>query len=348
MAAGLLHIIAPGISGPLADVSSLKDKVTLQRWVKVLSRARRQESATSMHALLVELFALSCDSDFPSAALSALAQTKYDGSLFYLCADPVHLQADMDHALLTSSADLSITEQQADRLCAALNTHFQQDGMHFSQLDKDRWLLACSAQEERDITSILTTCLSDAVGRNINFILPQGEAASYWKQVLTEAQMLLHAHTVNDQRENSGQSSINSLWFHGAGDLPQTGQHRIASICSDDLMMQGLASHVRCDHFALPESVEAYADLLLQQGSDERVLHLPMLEHLVNYSDVDVWCEGLQKLLDNWIYPLQNMANRLNIQVRLYPCNGSQYCFSRLDALRLWRRQHLAKHISSY
>ena len=39
------------------------------------------------------------------------------------------------------------------------------------------------------------------IGRDINALLPQGSAARRWRTLMTEVQMLFHAHPVNRARE---------------------------------------------------------------------------------------------------------------------------------------------------
>ena len=65
--------------------------------------------------------------DLPSAALLMKANDRYDANRYYMQAAPVHLEADLDHAVLTPAADLSVTEREAESLCAALNQHFEED-----------------------------------------------------------------------------------------------------------------------------------------------------------------------------------------------------------------------------
>lgn len=300
-------------------------------------------SASSTNEVLAEIFDLEINGDFPSAALTLLANNRYDADRFYMHADPVHLQADMDHAVLTSSADLDISNEEAAELCEALNRHFEQDGLEFFTLDKDRWFVS-----SKNRISMRTTSLVDATGRNVNFILPEGEHASQWKQVMTESQMLLHSHAVNQARENAGLASINSLWFHGSGELIKL-KHTAEQICSDDDMLKGIASVIECGYRKQPATVNEYADYLLscRPGSDN-VLHIPKLEHLVNYTDISLWLAQLSELLHDWIYPLSAICRKNNIKLELYPCNGKRYQFSKYDFLKFWRNDELEKHVRSY
>jgi len=347
-----LHLIIPGICGPLAETQSLRSSPVIDRWLRTLATSSCGPSADNISEVFTELFGLKIKDDLPTAALTLLAHERYEKALSYMHADLVHLQADMDHAVLTSSADLDISDVESSTLCEALNQHFSQDGLRFFSIDKNRWFVTSKAK-----ISMSTTPLVDATGRNVNFLLPQGEDSAYWKQVLTEAQMLMHSHDVNSARENIGAPAINSLWFHGSGrltdELTASGDNTKYAICSNDDMLKGLAQHLRYDYLTVPDTVNEYAEYLLSSKHDaDCVLHLTELEHVVNYTDVNLWLSKLSGLLDDWIYPLINIANKNNIKVKLYPCNGKRYQFSKYDSLRFWRhvwhRVELEEYVSSY
>lgn len=343
-----LHIIAPGICGPLADTTPLASNPLITRWIKTLSKAHHSACPESTTALLESLTGLSFKHDFPSAAFNLLANDLYDPEKFYMHADPVHLQADIDSALLTPGADLNISEAEAEAFCQSLNQHFSEDGLTFLALNNNRWFV--SSREE---IKLETTSLLDATGRNINYLLPAGEEAVRWKQLLTEAQMLLHVHELNENRENTGLASINSLWFHGSGQLAdqQGGDNNAAinNLCSNDDLLIGFSRFIKCEHMALPDSVNVYTDYLLScDAGVNNVLHLDTLQVLTNYTDVQPWLEQLETVLHNWLYPLLNFANKNNIKVTLYPGTEKKYRFAKSDVLKFWRKDPLEKHVKRY
>ncbi len=339
-----LHIIAPGICGPLAETDSLHSSPVINRWIKILSRSRCLPSQGNVNDVITSLFKLNIKNDFPSAALTLLANDMYDPEKFYMHADPVHLQADIDNALLRPGADLNISIAETETFCATLNQHFEVDGLTFLALNKNQWFVSC----EKKI-SMQTTSLSYATGRNINCLLPEGEDAIRWKQILTEVQMLMFAHELNAARENRAQLSINSLWFHGVGEPGEIESTSINNLCSNHDVFKGLASCIKCDHLKVPDSVTGYMDYLLScERGATNVLHLAELEHLVNYTDVEPWLNQLEKVLDNWIYPLIVFANKNNIRLILYPCNDKKYQFSKYDVLKFWRNDSLEKHVNCY
>jgi len=343
-----LHIIAPGICGPLADTAPLASNPLIERWIKTLSKAHHSACPENTTALLESLAGLSFKHDFPSAAFNLLAKDLYDPEKFYMHADPVHLQADIDSALLTPGADLNISEAEAEAFCQSLNQHFAEDDLTFLMLNNNRWFVS-----SREKIKLETTSLLDATGRNINYLLPAGEDAIRWKQLLTEAQMLLHAHELNESRENTGLASINSLWFHGSGQLvdQQGGDNNAAinNLCSNDDLLKGFSRFIKCEHMELPDSVNAYTDYLLScDAGVNNVLHLDTLQALTNYTDVQPWLAQLETVLHNWIYPLLNFANKNNIKVTLYPGTEKQYRFAKSDVLKFWRKDPLEKHVKRY
>ncbi len=343
-----LHLIAPGICGPLADTAPLASNPLIERWIKTLSKAHHSACPENTMTLLESLAGLSFKHGFPSAAFNLLANDLYDPGKFYMHADPVHLQADIDSALLTPGADLNISEAEAETFCQSLNQHFAEDGLTFLALNNNRWFVS-----RREEIKLETTSLLAATGRNINYLLPAGEDAVRWKQLLTEAQMLLHMHELNENRENTGLASINSLWFHGSGQLvdQQGGDNNAAinNICSNDDLLKGFSRFIKCDYLELPDSVSVYMDYLLScDAGAKNVLHIDALQQLTNYTDVQPWLDQLQDILHNWTYPLLNFSNKNNIKVTLYPGTEKQYRFAKSDVLKFWRKDPLEKHVKRY
>ena len=354
-----IHLVIPGICGPVAELHTLQSSTEVKKWIAILSKATLSKttglsadgsaSQESSYDVLSAITGLQCDTDFPSAAFTLLARDEdNDNSRNYMYADPVHLQADLDHAILTSSVDLNISESESADLCTILNQHFEQDGLNFERLNKDEWLLSSPNKIEMS-----TTPLSQAVARNVNFILPKGKGSDYWKKILTEAQMLMYSSDVNSHRESIGEQSINSLWFHGSGELPDiketTKNAKVSSTCSNDVVLKGFAKHIGSDYVRMPLSANDYIDYLLSKHRGKASLfHLAELEHLINYTDSNIWLEKLTELLETWIYPLIKLAEKNNIKVVLYPCDNKQYHFSKYDVMKFWRKAQLDNYIPTY
>jgi 2,3-bisphosphoglycerate-independent phosphoglycerate mutase len=80
-----------------------------------------------------------------------------------------------------------------------------------------RHLLIWRGGEEK----ITTTPPHDITEKDIGSHLPKGEGA--WKliQLITDAQMLLNSHPINQRRLREGKREVNSIWPWGQGKAPQ-------------------------------------------------------------------------------------------------------------------------------
>lgn len=142
-----------------------------------------------------------------------------------VCADPIHLQADRDTATLLPPAMLALSEQEADALLASLNAFVAEDGWWFSRDSAGLWFM--HGMEGAALASYPPTFLAH---RNASSFLPDGVDSHVWRRLMAELQMLLHTHPVNQLREQRGQLTVNSLWFWGGADLPDTADTRKARV----------------------------------------------------------------------------------------------------------------------
>jgi hypothetical protein len=72
-------------------------------------------------------------------------------------------------------------------------------------------------------TNLESYSIDQAHGRNIDWWMPRDTneegIAKRWRKLQNEIQMLWHISTVNEEREQRGMPSINSLWISGIGKL---------------------------------------------------------------------------------------------------------------------------------
>jgi hypothetical protein len=162
---------------------------------------------------LCRQFGVPRQSDWPVAPLTGLGLGLDVGSGFWLHADPVQLMADRDRLVLTTRTRLSGIHTTA--LLETLNQHFAASGMRFLAPQADHWFVNTPHAQQ-----LQTTTLANALGRNIDRLLPTGQDRKIWQVLFNEVQMLLHEHPVNVEREQQGDLPVNSLWFWGGGILP--------------------------------------------------------------------------------------------------------------------------------
>jgi hypothetical protein len=187
----------------------------------------------SQEQTILQLFAC------PNAAVAPLRRC-FDGGCdegVYLCADPVYLHPDRHCLRLFDAPHLAIELAEAAAVVQGLNQLYRAEGWQFSAPTAERWYLQLT-----DLPKISTYSLSEVKGDDLRHWLPKGQECLFWQQRWNEIQMFLHQHPVNDQRQARGLKPINSLWFWGAGRLPDKPppSHWTAVFAADALSL-GLA-----------------------------------------------------------------------------------------------------------
>ncbi|MFK7890726.1 MAG: hypothetical protein AB8B63_07905 [Granulosicoccus sp.] len=125
-------------------------------------------------------------------------------------ADPIHLKADRDTALVIPSDELQIDSEHADLLIDSLNEFLADDKARFYRRGADSWFLGGLSSDS------LKACPTSFVAhRKASAFLPEDDAGGQWRRLMSEIQMLLHTHPVNSVREKQGLLPINSVWFWG-------------------------------------------------------------------------------------------------------------------------------------
>ncbi len=278
-------------------------------------------------AWLCEQFGVTRQADWPNAPISVFGTGTPPEGDFWLCADPVHLQVNRDQLILQAPETLSITDAEAVSLCAALNRHFAADQFTFLAPQSHRWYIR-TARPAR----IHTSNLARAAGRDVDRMLPEGEDRMAWHRMFNEVQMLLHAHPVNEEREQRGALAINSLWFSGGGTLPRA-RTSFRAVIGSSALARGLAKLADIP-FALAEPGMAIAaDDVLIELCDAATASLRL--------DPAGWKCALENLERRWFAPLAAMLKKGSIGelVIATVANGRSYRWStsRLDLWRLWR-----------
>ena len=104
----------------------------------------------------------------------------------------------------------------------------------------------------------------EVLGEDLFAHLPEGDLGRRWRALLTEAQVVLHNHPWNAMRASLGKPAVNSLWFWGAGALPDfvrtrlpAGQGQRHRCCGRMADAAGVAGRIRRD----AEEVDALVDL---------------------------------------------------------------------------------------
>jgi hypothetical protein len=190
----MLTLIVPGLIWTRQALADLTCDLPLPAFTTLLGRGRltRRPAATGTE-LLADIAGLAAP--LPAAALRRLGLglgANANEEADWLCLDPVRLNFQERSLVVDDPQNLRLTTEETAALAVALAPTFAELGT-LEVLAPTRWnlRLAVTAPAFRD--------LPDATGRAA-LPLPLDAAYAPWRQALNEAQMVLHAHPVNQAR----------------------------------------------------------------------------------------------------------------------------------------------------
>src|SRR5256885_15089389 len=106
-----------------------------------------------------------------------------------------------------------VRRAESEALAEPPNRHFGPT-MLFYPMRPARWYVRLEKAPD-----VQTTPAAAARGVAIDEKLPSGPDAMRFHALMNEAQMLLHEHPVNAEREARGVPALNSIWFWGGGGI---------------------------------------------------------------------------------------------------------------------------------
>lgn len=113
---------------------------------------------------------------------------------------------------------------ESDALLAAMKPFFAQDGITLHADQPGRWLANGTVFE-----SLPSASPDRVLGRNLAPWMPTAAQASGLIRLMSEMQMLLYTHPLNDAREARGALPVNAIWLSGTGALPAPGSEAMRS-----------------------------------------------------------------------------------------------------------------------
>lgn len=221
-----------------------------------LGRAEHSLGAAGEQAQLRRHFTPSPDV-WSAAALTREIDSGDSAGGFWLRADPAHIVPDMHGARVMALAEtLRLEQDDVDALLPALQPLFAGFGFQLDAPTPSRWYLRLP--EDTPLPPFATP--ETVLGDDLFAHLPEGDHGRRWRALLTEAQVLLHQHPWNEARIAQGRRAVNSLWFWGAGKLPDSVHTLHAQVRSRDALLQGLAK-VAGVRVGGEQTVDALVDL---------------------------------------------------------------------------------------
>ena len=274
-----------------------------------------------LEAFACKSFGIAKQRDWPVASISMLGHGLLPTAESYLQVNLVHFSLQRDFFEPHPLHDLSIEDSNALR--EKLNQHFSQAGYQFLATDDPHvWMMPVSQAMDAN-----TRMISEVWGRDTRAYMPEGDDALKLRMLINEAQMLLHEHLVNEQREASGLLPVNSIWFSGGGVLPEIVAKSKFSFYAEDPLLKGLAVLTKANHHKVPQT---FSDL-------------PKEKHVL------LWLDQLQHLESQWFLPMLK-ALRVGKLKRLSLRMGvANYTYIvTLTPLDVWKFWRLKKPLLTY
>ena len=246
-------------------------------FARVLAQADRETGDAGERAQLRRHFQLIPD-HWPIAALTRQQDAGDAAQSAWLRVDPAHVAPDRGGARMLSHGEaLALTAEDVAQLLPALRPLFGDAGFPLDAPHPSRWYLRLP--RESRLPAFAT--VDEVLGEDLFAHLPEGDLGRRWRALLTEAQVVLHNHPWNSVRASLGKPAVNSLWFWGAGALPDFVRTRYLQVKGNDILLRSLASAAGVSNeTAESEEVDALVDLrhLRDLGMLARDAVQPLLE----------------------------------------------------------------------
>lgn len=330
-------LFVPSLFWPDAGDADSYSGLTLPALETLLSRGGVTEGECENEpAWLCENFGVQKQNDWPVAPVAFAGDGREPGAAYWLRADPVHLRLHNDGLILLAPETLEIAGDETHELTGMLNRQFEAEGFVFHAPHPRRWYLKTPQAPQ-----IRTVTLKQAIGRDVNRLLPEGEERLRWHRIFNEVQMLLHAHPVNAAREDRGAAVVNSLWFWGGGTLPASSS-AFDAVQSDDPLVMGLGRLAGIVSVSLPVD-SGFAD------GNNTLVDLRDAEHAFMRGNIAGWRDALETLELRWFAPIFDClrSGRIGKAVIATVADGRRHEWSVMRGARwqIWKRPRpLAQH----
>jgi hypothetical protein len=165
--------------------------------------------ASVLESLQLDAFA----EHYPSAAVSFMGERQLQSADCWAHLQCVHFAAGLnDLTAIALAGELKLTEEERCSIAETLGAHLHLDGFELATSGRGDWLARCPRH-----LGVRTVAPEIAFGRPLDQSLPSGHDAAELRRLMTEMQMLLHEHPVNERRARRGVPAANAVWLWGIG-----------------------------------------------------------------------------------------------------------------------------------
>ena len=333
-----VHLLCPGLLWPAKALHDTAFDLDLPAFSRLLGRARLSWGAPQgSEDWLCTHFGISGAA--PVAALRLLGEGVDPGQQIWLCADPEHLGFEQGRLLL-ANAPPEVDAGELQALLQEVAPLLQRELPDFRELRAGAAGSGHAYLRLAALPALRLMAPSLARSGNAHFALPTGPDAAAWIRLGNALQMLLHNLAQNRQREASGQATLNTLWFWGAGALPppppasRPAPHD--AVYGQGPLIAGLARWARR---AAPPLPQRAAQL---EGGGRHLVCVDELAAPARELDANAWRQALLRLERDWFAPLAAALFSGRLQSLRITALGREASvdvqLGRSAVLKFWRR----------
>jgi hypothetical protein len=305
-----LVVLPPVRGGRLQDAS-------LRAWLAQADLSLEPEPRELLQQLTAELGLPYHEEGL--AALRMWGQTGDRPTVWIAAADPVYLEPRLDHLCLYALSGANIPPADLRPLFDHLqHTLADDERFGFARLGSNGYLRA----EQAISTASVPAYVLDQ--REPGDYLPTGEHTAMHRNILSEIEMALHGHEVNERRVTEGKQPVNSLWLWGGGRAPDITTRPQPPLFAEDPLLAGYWESATAVSSLWPGSFEACA---------EQSLH--------GFVAVPPESDDHSETLRDYLAELRDLlrAKRVSRLILLFR-DGLRADVRRSQTLKFWRRDN--------
>lgn len=317
--------ILPGLLLPATDV----EKRDLRSLKYLLAHSDMGSSVEAHEGLLFLAFIT------PDHAIVTESQAAYwsdfsrrPAGYCYYC-EPVHLRADLSDAIVFDRSQFIMDMAEARALVEAINGYLQDDSCSVELAGSGHWYLLSDTRIAGEIPK-----LREIEGHPVGAVLTDPAFAPMWRRLMNELQMVLHHQSVNTEREQRGELTINGVWIHegAAMEAPGYAVKRVVT--------ESPAAQAACREFALDFGPELGMAESAGREGDILVFDDSLKTDAVSRKSRLEWMER------HWFEPACTWLRHGKIdEIIIDPADGRRFTVRRNFLKRFWKR---TKPLASY
>ncbi len=287
-----LHLLTPALTATASDVSPdlLKACPSLARLLGL--GARQSSPLTGLDDWCQSLFTDTAG----LAAHRAWADMREPDSpdAWLIAADPCHIAVHQEGTQLIGAHGFSLSRDEAEALQDSLNHFLRDDGLKLIGNLPQHWYLCGGAEQGAEQIEWLAAHRQYGLDIGDSPLTSRDPALQKrWKRWLTEWQMLLYQHPVNDARAQQGLPVINHLLLHGGGTrmpcLAKPSDAPPPLIVANQSTCVGMADWLSWQRADLPTHLDRQWFIEHGDTAENCILVLDALEAPFWYGDYHTW-----------------------------------------------------------